>query len=43
LLRLTFHPPNLIVEHGSQQQQVAVSWFAPPSTIACSRAWLPAD
>ena len=29
LLRLTFHPPNLIVEHGSQRQQVAVSWYSP--------------
>jgi hypothetical protein len=25
LLRLTFHAPNLTVEHGSQRQQVAVS------------------
>jgi hypothetical protein len=29
LLRLAFHPPNLIVEQGSQRQQVAVSWYSP--------------
>src|SRR5262249_58858274 len=29
LLRLRFHAPNLIVEHGSQRQQVAVSWYSP--------------
>jgi hypothetical protein len=29
LLRLTFHAPNLTVEHGSQRQQVVVSWYSP--------------
>jgi hypothetical protein len=29
LLRPRFHAPNLIVEHGSQRQQVAVSWYSP--------------
>src|SRR5262249_24789102 len=33
LLRLTFHAPNLTVEHGSQRQQVAVSWYSPYSPI----------
>src|SRR5262245_56638829 len=30
---LTFHAPNLTVEHGSQRQQVAVSWYSPYSPI----------
>lgn len=29
LLRLTFHAPNLTVEHGSERQVVAVSWYSP--------------
>src|SRR5262249_48214347 len=29
LLRRRFHAPNLIVEQGSQRQQVVVSWYSP--------------
>jgi hypothetical protein len=29
VLRLTFHAPNLTIEHGLQRQQVAVSWYSP--------------
>jgi hypothetical protein len=34
VLRLTFRDPYLIVEHGSHQQQVTVSWYSPfPSIV----------
>jgi hypothetical protein len=42
LLRLTFHAPNLTVEHGSQRQQVGVSWYSPYQSIVRPHLHCPA-